>query len=250
MGFMQGIGKGFTNAITGGDQKMDLADYLKLASMAVSVGTGNVPGVIALGSSYAGDATGNEYLKTAGDIGGMVAGGLGAANALSSGAGAAQSAAGAAEQGTQALTQGAADAATTGASTLPEIAKAAEAANSPMIQGAPFADYMGTPGGDTVAQALGGQGFGAQNPGFFKKALSDVLGETAQERWDTVGDVAATAADVASQMQAQPTVPELPNIGVQEFDPSGLSVRDFLLASQQGGYRSPYAGVYGGRYGG
>lgn len=277
MGFFDGIVGGIGKAVTGGDNKMQLQDYLKLAGAVAAGATGNVPALIALGSSYAGDATGNKMLKTAGDIGGLATGIGGIASAAGAGASAASTAAGAADAASDVANAatGVADAATAAGSAVPEaIASTADAAQSIatpiasdaaiLTQGAQVTPEMikgagasGMLGGDLPTDLTSYMSeienfagpippeFG-KDPSKYKTAIQNLLGETKEDRWNNATDLASDVAEgYATQGEPQQQVQELPwqdDGSYQNYIPTFADLQEFMASDQNSS--SPYLSMF------
>jgi len=252
MSFFGSIARGLGQAATGGDGKMNLSDYLKMAAMAGSIATGNVPAAVALGTSYAGDATGSEALKTIGDVGGAVAGGVGAVNALSAGAGAASSAG----QAFNMVDDVAAQAAN--ASPLMDAGMQASnmfmptgaATGSALAGGADMQSFL-SPGTDMTAQAGSGTMTGnamipdyVKQPGKFRQGIDKMFGDTTEEKFNTVMDVAGSINDSGALQQGPP--PPAPNMQwTDTYNPSGqMDMQQYMQMSQLQS-NNPYSGAYG-----
>jgi hypothetical protein len=257
MGFLDGVVKGVTAAATGGDGRMNLADVLKMGAMAAAAGTGNVPALLAMGTSFAGDATGSKTLSTIGDVASMATGVGGIANMASGAASAASAAGGAAE-----AAGGAGMLASNAASPLMDAAATtAGSVAVPYAAGASFLESA-TP---TAFSALGanpvaptGNVFDAASKASdggkqFKMALNAVLGSGGPgEKFGNGIDLAQQVNDIyASSSTAPPPPPQLPQIPSEDFSnyiPTGMSLQD--LRSQGGAQVSPFSARYSNVYGG
>jgi hypothetical protein len=236
-----GIVGGIKDAATGGDDKMDLQDFLKMAALGANIATGNVPAVAAMGTSYLGDATGSEALKTVGDVGGVVAGGVGAANSIDA-AGemantVAQEAASAGSQIANAGAEGAAITSGLGADMAGYAADAAANA-SPQIAGTPYINPMAGPG---TAAAGVAPTTTAQDP--------DLISKESVEALQTIGE------GLANQPEQAPLTPGPmgqadPQAMMQFLSSMPGDLKNFLQIAS-GAAPSPYATMYSqNRYGG
>lgn len=274
MGFFNSVLKGAKKGVTGGDGKMDLEDFLKMGGMAASAATGNVPGMIAIGTSMAGDATGSKELGMLGDVGSIAAGGIGAAGALSGGVGAVDAATGAADvvsglgEGTGAALQaadglGAGMGALDGAQGFNAVTGIADGAGSALgavdaaagagslAAGIPDALQAGVPPGafdavtgtgDIMAgvpESLQAGLAGEDGGGALMNTLKGFLGDTAGERMETGVDMVGDAAtEYQEQAQGPEAIPQewQQTEDIMNYIPTHMTaLRDYLSQSGIGG---------------
>lgn len=273
MGFLDGLVGGLSRGVTGGDNMMNLEDYLQLASMAVNAGTGNIPGVVGGAASMAGDATGNEQLSKLGDLAGLASGVGAIGSALGSGAGAAAELGSAAAEGSGALTgatgalsgvpealSAGADATkvmsplaenaqllSAGAGYAPEAITGAGAAGNVFGQGADIAGQM-----DDLNSFVGPppQWAAGEDPSKFKMALSSIMGDNAQDRMANGRDMAQDLMALAGQEGPMPQPQELDwqqTENIDNFMPSyQMALQDYLSQPNGGIAQNPYTAQYGG----
>lgn len=264
MNFLDGMMRGASQAATGGDGKMDLSDYLKMGALAASVATGNVPGAIALGSSYLGDATGSEALSTVGDVASMATGIGGIAN-MASGAASAASAAGAATDvastaasaGAQGAGMLASNVATPLLSAVPSTVATPFATSANLLQASTPAAFSGAAAGAETAGNVFDAASKANNGGSqFKLALNAVLGDgSGAQKFEKGVDLATQVNDAYSAATAGPPggptptpPPAAGTFDMSAYIPQGTTLSD--LRSQAGATPSPYAAQYSNVYGG
>jgi hypothetical protein len=237
MSFFGSLTHGLSQAMTGGDGSMGLNDYLRMAAMAGSIATGNVPAAVAMGAQYMGDATGSQALKTGGQIGSLATG-IGSISGATTGA-----------ADTVAT---ATDAAATTADTASAAATAAQGVPEALAQ-TPLSDFVNSPLSSEalMSSPLSNETLGLGGGGSkFMDGLKNMLGGDAKERWSTVGDMGKVAAQVAASMQQDQPIPSQlpPQLRGEDFSNYTPTFKQMGLEQflQQAARRGPYSGAYGG----